>query len=105
MGQVGKPGHLILGTSWSNDRIHLSTKAVACREGGKFPGSLKATDTEADYNLCMDFPLCRGFRLTSALFKGQIYMGLLRQEYWNGLPFPSPADLPDPGIELRSPTL
>ena len=22
-----------------------------------------------------------------------------RQEYWNGLPFPSPADLPDPGIE------
>ena len=28
-----------------------------------------------------------------------------RQEYWRGLPFPSPGDLPDPGIELRSPTL
>ena len=28
-----------------------------------------------------------------------------RQEYWNGLPFPSPGDLPDPGIEPRSPTL
>ena len=28
-----------------------------------------------------------------------------RQECWNGLPFPSPGDLPDPGIELRSPTL
>ena len=27
------------------------------------------------------------------------------QEYWNGLPFPSPEDLPDPGIEPRSPTL
>ena len=26
-----------------------------------------------------------------------------RQEYWSGLPFPSPGDLPDPGIELRSP--
>ena len=26
-----------------------------------------------------------------------------RQEYWNGLPFPSPGDLPDPGIEPRSP--
>ena len=26
-------------------------------------------------------------------------MGLLRQEYWNGLPFPSPEDLPDQGIE------
>ena len=28
-----------------------------------------------------------------------------RQEYWNGLLFPSPEDLPDPGIEPRSPTL
>ena len=28
-----------------------------------------------------------------------------RQEYWSGLPFPSPGDLPDPGIEPRSPTL
>ena len=25
-----------------------------------------------------------------------------RQEYWNGLPFPPPGDLPDPGIELES---
>ena len=25
------------------------------------------------------------------------------QEYWNGLPFPSAGDLPDPGIELESP--
>ena len=32
-------------------------------------------------------------------------MGFSRQEYWNGLPFPSPGDLPDPGIEPRSPTL
>ena len=30
-------------------------------------------------------------------------MGLPRPEYWSGLPFPSPGDLPDPGIELRSP--
>ena len=28
-----------------------------------------------------------------------------RQEYWSGLPFPSPADLPEPGIEPRSPAL
>ena len=28
-----------------------------------------------------------------------------RQEYWNGLPFPSPGDLPNPGIETGSPTL
>ena len=32
-------------------------------------------------------------------------MGFSRQEYWNGLPFPSPGELPDPGIEPRSPAL
>ena len=32
-------------------------------------------------------------------------MGFSRQEYWSGLPLPSPGDLPDPGIELRSPAL
>ena len=30
-------------------------------------------------------------------------MGFFRQEYWNVLPFPSPRDLPNPGIELKSP--
>ena len=33
------------------------------------------------------------------------YMGFPRQEYWSGLPFPSPEDLPDPGIELTFPAL
>ena len=32
-------------------------------------------------------------------------MEFSRQEYWSGLPFPSPGDLPDPGIEPRSPAL
>ena len=32
-------------------------------------------------------------------------MGFPTQQYWSGLPFPSPGDLPDPGIEPRSPTL
>ena len=32
-------------------------------------------------------------------------MGFSRQEYWSGLPFPSPGDLPDPGIEPGSPAL
>ena len=31
--------------------------------------------------------------------------GFCRQEYWSGLPFPSPGDLPNPGIEPRSPPL
>ena len=32
-------------------------------------------------------------------------MGFSRQGYWSGLPFPSPEDLPDPGIKPRSPAL
>ena len=31
--------------------------------------------------------------------------GFSRQEYWSGLPFPSPGDLPNPGIEPGSPAL
>ena len=32
-------------------------------------------------------------------------MGFSRQEYWSGLPFPSPGDLPNPGTEPGSPAL
>ena len=32
-------------------------------------------------------------------------MGFSRQEYWSGLPVPSPGDLPNPGIEPGSPAL
>ena len=32
-------------------------------------------------------------------------VGFSRQEYWSGLPFPSPGDLPNPGIEPRSPAI
>ena len=31
-----------------------------------------------------------------------LFMGFSRQEYWSGLPFPSPGDLPDPGIKPRT---
>ena len=32
-----------------------------------------------------------------------LFMEFSRQEYWSGLPFPSPGDLPNPGIKPRSP--
>ena len=34
-----------------------------------------------------------------------LFMEFPMQEYWSGLPFPFPGDLPNPGIELGSPTL
>ena len=38
-------------------------------------------------------------------YQAPLFMEFSRQEYWSGLPFPSPGDLPDPGIEPGSPTL
>ena len=38
-------------------------------------------------------------------YQAPLSMGFSGQEYWSGLPFPSPGDLPNPGIEPRSPAL
>ena len=38
----------------------------------------------------------------TVVHKTPLSMGFPRQEYWSGLPFPSPGDLPDPGIEPAS---
>ena len=35
-------------------------------------------------------------------YQAPLSMGFSRQEYWSGLPFPSPGDLPNPGIEPGS---
>ena len=39
----------------------------------------------------------------TAAWQAPLSMGFSRQEYWNGLPFPSPGNLPNPGIEPRYP--
>ena len=58
--------------------------------------------------MCMLSPVSR-VRLFATLWtvacQAALSMGFSRQEYWSGLPFPSPGDLPDPGNEPRSPTL
>ena len=38
-------------------------------------------------------------------YQASLSMGFSRQEYWSGLPLPSPGDVPDPGIEPASPAL
>ena len=38
-------------------------------------------------------------------YQAPLSMGFSRQRYWSGLPFPSPGDLPNPGIEPGSPAL
>ena len=41
----------------------------------------------------------------TVIYQAPLSMGFSRLGYWSGLPFPSPGDLPDRGIEHRSPTL
>ena len=46
--------------------------------------------------------------LWTVAHQAPLFMGFSRQDYWCGVPFPSPGDLPDPGIKpesLRSPVL
>ena len=43
--------------------------------------------------------------LWTVALQASLTMRFSRQEYWSGLPFPSPGDLPDSGIKLRSPIL
>ena len=47
----------------------------------------------------------RLFAILTVAYQAPPSMEFSRQEYWSGLPFPSPGDLPDPGIEPRSPIL
>ena len=60
------------------------------------------------------FPCSGGFVVKSRLTlaspwgldrQAPLSMGFPRQEYWSGLPFPFPGDLPNPGIEPASPAL
>ena len=43
--------------------------------------------------------------LWTVAYQASVSVGFSGQEYWSGLPFPSPEDLPDPGIEPRSSAL
>ena len=43
--------------------------------------------------------------VSNSLRPHKLSMEFSRQEYWSGLPFPSPADLPNPGMEPWSPAL
>ena len=66
-------------------------------------------------SICYVTPHCGGGLVTKSCLtlvtpwtvacQAPLFMGFSRQEYWSGLPFPSPGDLPDPGIKPGSPAL
>ena len=52
------------------------------------------------------FSVAQSFQLfvvRELILQAPLSLEFSRQEYWNGLPFPTPGNLPDPGIEPMSP--
>ena len=61
-----------------------------------------APDIDLDMLLLRHFILSRSAILWTVTHQAPLSMGFSRQEYWSGLPCPSPGDLPNPGIEPGS---
>ena len=61
------------------------------------------------FEFCLEVKLLSRVRLFATLwsvaYQAPPSLGFSRQEYWSGLPFPSPGDLPNPGIKPGSPVL
>ena len=81
--------------------------------GSSAPGILQARILEwvaiSFFNACMPPKALQSCPtlcdLWTAAHQAPLSIEFSRQEYWSGLPFPSPGDLPDPGVEPTSPAL
>ena len=87
----------IQNTSWTKIR----------RWPGKYQGCVLDDIKELLLTFCFFYlPRCvRLFCIDCSLPLTSLSVGFSRQEYWSGLPFPSPGEFPDPGIEPTSLTL
>ena len=70
--------------------------------GGQSIGDLTSASVKSSRSVVSDSLWPHGLHVAC---QAPLSMGFSRQEYWSGLPFPSPGDLPDPGIEAGSPAL
>ena len=69
-----------------------------------FPGGTSGKESTCQHKRCRFGPQV-GKTPWIADYQAPPSMGFSRQEYWSGLPFPPPEDLPNPGIEPGSLTL
>ena len=90
--------------SQSQTRLKLlssSSSFIVCR----FFTDLASKEAFGIYCCCCLIDKLSLQPLVLVAFQAPLSMGFPRQEYWSGLLFPSPRDLPDPGIRPRSPAL
>ena len=96
-------GHRIQRTSG------LAQKSLLCGKGSLVPlvaQMVKNLPAMQEWNQMKSLSRVRLFVTTwTVAYQAPPPMGLSRQEYWSGLPFPFPGDLPNPGIKPKSPAL
>ena len=86
--------------------VHPTTADVT------FFSSADGTSIKIDHTVEQNSVVCWAFSRVqlcvtpwTVAHQAPLSMGFSRQEYWSGLPFPSPGDLPNPGMEPRLPAL
>ena len=80
----------------SPDKKVFFTNSITCLQGGQIPWSTLCSHV-VSHSVVSD-----SVTPWTVARQAPMSMEISRQEYWSGLPFPSPEDLPNPGIEPRS---
>ena len=88
------------GSSWPKDWTLVSCIGRPIKPPGKFNMGVKEREKVKSLSRVRLFATP-----WTAAHQAPLSVGFSRQEHWSGLPFPSPGDLPDLGIELGSPAL
>ena len=108
---------LLVFTLWNNNHVILlaNHEALCCYLVTKpypYPGGLRSVGSHRvgyDWSNLAAVAAASHIQLTAIPWtiahQAPLSMGFPRQEHWSRLPFPSPGDLPNPGIKPRSPTL
>ena len=101
-GRLQSMGSQRVGHDWATNTSQTEFKLILQRQ----------EQAEKQYMICMYACVLSCFShiqlfviLWTVTHRALLSMGFPKQEYWSGLPFPSPRDLPDPGTKLGSPAL
>ena len=105
------PFPVVLSTTWGSLVIGMCSSALGWKHNGR-PLGISRVDLLSFQFFTFSHLVCLPSRFShiwlfvtpwTVTCQASLSMGLCQQEYWSGLPFPSPKDLPDPWIEPRSP--
>ena len=86
-------------------RHHLTNKGLYCQSYSFSRSLVWMWELIHKDVLCCAWLLSRVWLFATPWTVPPLSMGFSKQEYWSGLPCPPPRDLPNPGIEPRSPAL